>query len=553
MGWLKDRIKNWLNIQPPVGMSINVIEPYGYEVNVFRNQLWYRGDPSELHQFYTSLDDLMGNTCFWSATSSTGINFRKIHSGLPALIVDVLVNIVVNDLNKITINNTEKQKRWDLIAKDNDFEDILKSAIRQALVEGDGSFKISADPEISEFPIIEFYAGPRVQYESKRDRVQAVNFITETLNDKTSQRFTLQERYSKEGIEYTLYNSQGNEIETTTLPEYADLVDLKNTNDFLMAVPLLFEKSPKFDNRGKSLFDSKTHSFDGLDECISQWIEALRDGRTTKYIPETLLPKNMSNGETLRPNSFDNRYISTKADLAEDAKNKIDVTSGEIPHEALVSAYVTLLDLCLQGLVSPSTLGIDVKKIDNADAQREKEKTTLYTRSKIIERLEKVIPLLVETVLKVDDMLNETTPGEYEVKIEFGEYANPSFEAQVETLSKAKVGGIMSVEKIVDELWGDTLDEDEKAKEVERLKSEQGVATAPQDDMSNELEGSNDDNSPNKPKLVPDGKAPVLKDGIAAGQSVNGENKLNLLPGKNGNLPNGKGAVSGQGKPNVGG
>ena len=57
----------------------------------------------------------------------------------------------------------------------------------------------------------------------------------------------------------------------------------------------------------------------------------------------------------------------------------------------------------------------------------------------------------------------------------FGEYANPSFESQVETVAKAKTGGIMSIEASVDELYGDSKDDEWKKEEVARLKAEQGI------------------------------------------------------------------------------
>ncbi len=63
-----------------------------------------------------------------------------------------------------------------------------------------------------------------------------------------------------------------------------------------------------------------------------------------------------------------------------------------------------------------------------------------------------------------------------EVSVNFGEYANPSFESQVETVSKARQGGLMSVETSVDELYGDSKSEDWKAEEVQRIKEEQGIA-----------------------------------------------------------------------------
>ena len=127
--------------------------------------------------------------------------------------------------------------------------------------------------------------------------------------------------------------------------------------------------------------------------------------------------------------------------------------------------------------MSPSTVVIDTKKLDNAEAQREKEKTTLYTRNMIIEALEKALPKLVNVTLQAYDAFTEKSmPDEIKVTVKFGEYASPSFEALIETLSKAKASNLMSIESLVDELYGDSKDEDWKAEEVERLKNELGIA-----------------------------------------------------------------------------
>ena len=506
MSFIKDWLRNWLDIREPNPVSVSIQEAWNHEMSVFRNELWYRGDPSELHQFYTQIDDNMENTSFWSATASTGINFRKIHSGLPALIIDTLVDIVVTDLTDISINNTEAQKRWEEIAEDNNFTDTLKQAIRDTLVDGDGAFKISFDPDISKYPIIEFSSGTNIKFEYNRGRITGVKFICKYKDKKARKGYVLEERYSKHGIEYKLYNDSGVEVDLSVVPELAELSTVTNPDEFLMAVPIMFNPSSQYLGRGKSLLEGKTGAFDAFDECVSQWVEAMRDGRTTKYIPETLLPKNPNSGEILKPNAFDNRYIKTGADLSEDAKNQIEVTQGDIPHDALLSTYITLLDLCLQGLVSPSTLGIDVKKLDNAEAQREKEKTTLYTRNRIIDVLDKVIPQLVETVLKTDDKLNGKAVGEYEVTATFGEYANPSFEAQVETIGKAKQFGIMSIERVVEELYGDSWTDEEKAEEVQRLKDEGGVIEVPTRSPGEELGGGVEDVANGQRQGLPNGE-----------------------------------------------
>lgn len=170
--------------------------------------------------------------------------------------------------------------------------------------------------------------------------------------------------------------------------------------------------------------------------------------------------------------------------------NRIYTESPTIQHESYLSSYITALDLCLQGVISPSTLGIDVKKLDNAEAQREKEKTTLYTRQSCVELLESVIPQLVKTALNINAIINNQplVPDDLEVTLKFGEYANPSFESQVETVGKARQSGIMSIEAGIDELYGDSKDGDWKAEEAKRIKEEMGIAVAEETSEADDIQ-----------------------------------------------------------------
>lgn len=121
--------------------------------------------------------------------------------------------------------------------------------------------------------------------------------------------------------------------------------------------------------------------------------------------------------------------------------------------------------------------GDDVKKLDNAEAQREKEKATLYTRNAIVEALQETLPELVGAAINAYRILLKQPVEEVKVDIPFGEYANPSFESQVETLAKARPGApMMSIEAQVEELYGDSKDEAWKQEEIARLKAEQGIA-----------------------------------------------------------------------------
>lgn len=247
-------------------------------------------------------------------------------------------------------------------------------------------------------------------------------------------------------------------------------------------------ESTKWDCRGGSIFDGKLDSFDSFDEAWSQWMDALRAGRAKTYIPDCLVPKDPHTGQIIKPNSFDNRYLSGEGDAREGQKNEITTEQPTIPHESYLASYITALDQCLQGVIAPSTLGIDVKKLDNADAQREKEKATLYTRNAIIEALQETLPVLVSACINAYNLLLKKAVEEVDVNIQFGEYANPSFESQVETIVKAKQGGIMSIEETIEQLYGDTKDEHCKQEEIMRLKAEQGIAEVvePEPSLENE-------------------------------------------------------------------
>lgn len=481
MGWFKDMLTKaavkWLNVQPATNQQVMIREAYTYETDLMKNKLWYRGEPFELDQFFKQISgDPVNKARFWAATPSKDLSIRKIHSGLPSIIVSTLSNIVISDIDKVEIDGSDDNDVWNSIADDNNFEDLLEEAINKALVSGDGAFKISIDETISDYPIIEFYDAEKVEYTYTRGRLQQIQFSN--LYQQGVKTYKLIETYAKGSVTYNLYDESGNEVLLNSIPDTADLEDVTFDGNFIMGIPLMFFKSSKWDGRGKSIFDSKSDSFDALDEVISQWIDAIRDGRVVKYIPENLIPHDENTGEPLKPNAFDNKFIKVGSDMGEDAKSQIDMKQAEINYQAYVESYSSAIDMCLQGILSPSTLGIDLKKKDNAEAQREKEKATLYTRSKLVKVLTDVIPELIEIVLMTNDVLNSKTQGEYEASISFGEYASPSFDNVVDTVGKARTYGIMSVEKCVEEMYGDTMTKEDKALEVQRIKEEDGSLQA---------------------------------------------------------------------------
>ncbi len=473
---IKEGVRSWLSIKEPMAVSVSIMPTLDYFGNAVKNRIWYRGDSAELSQLYGQLPQIGIKNTFWGASSTAGMEIRKIHTGIPALTVDVLTNVTISKYHT-DITNKMVSDLWDKIDDDNKFRKVIEKAVKDVLVIGDGAFKISFDSVLSQYPIIEWYSGDDIDIVTDRGRVKEIVFKT-PLTDSKGTEYVLHEHYGIGYVEYELMRDGKNiPADGIDLTRNLQNVTFGGDNPYMLAVPVCFFSSPRFKGRGQSIFDKKIDAYDALDEAWSQWMDALRAGRTKEYIPENILPRNPETGEVMQSNAFDNRYIKTSADMRENANNKIEVVNPEIPHESYMATYITALDLALQGIISPSTLGIDTKKLDNAEAQREKEKATLYTRDAIVDALTDDVNLLIKTALKgYAEWAGLQIDTDAEISVDFGNYANPSFESQIETISKARLSRIMSVEAAVDELYGDSKDDEWKEAEVARLKEEMGIA-----------------------------------------------------------------------------
>lgn len=468
---VRTMIKKWLDIQPASDRSIVIKEPMSFETNVLKNVLWYRGEAEELEQFFkaAATTDVSGQR-FWAA-SSTSEKIRKMHSGLPAMIADVIGQTVSADVQNVNIENDKANSRWKEISQFNNFEVLLCKAVTDMAVAGDGAFKINIDTEVSDKPIIEFFDASAVDYTYKNGHITEVIFSS--LYNSKDNNYILKEIYGKGKVSYRLY-CEDSEVPLSAVPELKDLADVTFDGGFIMAVPFMVWPSKKFKGRGKSIFDNKTDAFDAFDEIISQWLDAIRAGRVKHYVPEDLLPRGPK-GEVLPMNSFGSTYIQISSSNAEGANSEINTVQPDIKYEAFLQSYTTTLDLCLQGIISPATLGINIGRMSSGEAQREKKDITGVTRNAVTKVLEKVIPKLISTCLMVEDINNHKPAGNYEVTVTFGEYGAPDFDSRVNTLSTAANSGIMSTEAAVEELWGTSKTEEWKKDEVKRINLEKGI------------------------------------------------------------------------------
>lgn len=448
----------------------NEVIPFQEQGKIF--DIWYRGDENELANCYVNFANCDNNR-FWKSMSSKGNEIRKIHVDVPAVIVNVLSNMIVNDYNGITFTDTHAQDLWNDIAKEIKEKNKLQDSLKKTFIVGDCAFKWNINPRISDKPILQVVSGTNVNYVTEFDKVIEVDFVKYVAIDERDYKFV--ERYGYGYIIYELYNENNVLIEDfrNIYVQFSGFQDLYFDPKYIFAFPMIIFPSGKYENRGQSVFQGKDGLFDALDECISQWMDALRDGRTRTFIPECYIPRD-EDSFMLKPNPFDNKFMVVANDMTtETATNKIQVEQAQIQAEAYLSTYLSIFELCIQGVISSGTMGVDNKKLDNATAQREKEKVTQHTRTCVLTTLEELLPQMAQAGVVLYQVMKREQVMDYDCHADFNEFNAPTMESEIESVGKAVTYGVMTKRTAIETMHKNNWTWEEIEKEIEELANEE--------------------------------------------------------------------------------
>lgn len=505
---------------------------YGFDINLRYKQeegaLWYEGRSEDLKRFYTqsliylpnpSADFFTTNqSYFWRVVASEP-ETKATHSGLPHAIIDTLISIIGKPeikVNKKVLN--EQTKNYDIeedivltellndILKDNNFQTLIdQDQLPYMLAVGDGAFFINYDKSISDFPMIVFSDGRNIEFEYKENRIVAVKrktYFTENnksymLEDRRTTALKEDERTKTKKrvatIEYNLYelaNIKGEVKVKRELKDTQTTKELKNTSydciKEIIAVPTIY-KLDKSAGRGKGIFVGKYDLLDDLDQNLSMSSTTTRRSAPVDYVPEELMEYD-DEGNRKKFNTFERKVFVYKNDLNSATgvnQAMIETKQPILNFEQYSSQALEILHNILAGKVSPATLGIDLARDDNATAQREKEKVTIITRDDIIDFETEIIEKLCNLLLKVYFNSQENivqAKEDYEIYVNFPEYANPSFDSKLAVLAPVFASGAMSAKQYVNELWGDSLTAEEKEEEIKKLEERQSAYNAPDEE-----------------------------------------------------------------------
>lgn len=496
---------------------------------------WYLGDSNILAQsyleaskmqFYNSVSENRNyKNYFWTIASQEG-DIKKTHSGLPKAIIKTLINIldyptikgmkdITNDKGLIDKKeNKSLTERIEHILSDNNFKElIIQQQEPMMWVMGQGCFTINLKPEISDTPIIEYIDGRNVAIVRESNRVTKVYTRTYFNNEKNTSNYMLLEERGVDLIEgertayikSTLFRLTSKK--TRAIAGECDLKEIKATRnikpyiaikgiDKVLAVPCVLNYEP-IQDRGISLFNEKMDLFDDLDQAMSQGANCVRLSTPVESIDVDCLEED-ENGQKHLPKRYDRRFISVKNSINSVGVNNISPINSDVPQidfSKYSNEALNIVNNILTGLISPSTLGIGISRVDNALAQREKEKQTMFTRDNLSKLESTIISNVIELALKMEDIQQGGNAGNYEIIVKYNDYASPTFNEKLSLLTPAFANKTMSPKMFLERLYGEDLTEDEYKQELEYLESQVNPMAMGSDPMAylNEMQEQEED------------------------------------------------------------
>lgn len=494
---IKQRILKFLGIEHLSGNPNSDRFTFINDENTVKRQkldecrIWYVGDSDELQNYYTNRD-LSGNAkepiynrnkpnYFWGIAVGE-LPVKKVHSGIPRAIVDTLSNAI----GMPNICCEDKDDIIQKIIEVNGFTGKLTQEARPlTLVEGWGGWKIVFDKDLCDYPILQYYEGKDVEYVIKNSMI--IGMIFKDFYKYKGKDYVLMETRridnSNSIIEFELYRlDKSNEVTKVPLNTIEELAELPEEGYCIeglkkvLAVPSryffdLFDKE-----HGRSIFTGKLDIFDDMDQCLSQASQTDRVSTPVEYYPVDVLERG-SQGETKLPSVYNRQFVKSVSFPDGDGKlqGEIKTTQPQLNFDQYIERFKSLIDIAITGVLSPASMGIDIAKKDNADAQREKEKVTIFTRNNVIDAETKQLKDLFALALMMKEYMDTDTISlkEYDISVKYCEFANPTFESMSAILLPMLTSGGISVEMYVDKLYGDSLSDEEKALEIAKIKEKQ--------------------------------------------------------------------------------
>lgn len=480
-----------------------------------RNQLireydtWYSGSGDDLYNLYNenAIIEYQSEPYQWKnkrsyfwARASQEDDIKRTHSGFPKDIIDTMVSICGEPVAKVgggrpvswqegeddptivekpkKIGGKDAKSELDDILKENDFWSLYRQKqMPLTLVEGWGCYKIAWDGE-SSYPYIYYYGAESCRIYKRGSRVYGVTFL-DWYKDPKGQRYLIAETrvmsHGKGTVRIDAFKETGAE-QLMAISDFDDkpwMDGLQNWDSMpcLFAEPCSFYADTLHNLPGRSVFEGKCDIFDDLDQAYSQAANTVRRSTPIEVFDLDFCDRD-KHGVPKLPKTYERRYIGIRGARGTSGEQlnsqPVQVTQPQLNLQVYDDHIMDLERAAINGHLSPATMGLDVAKRDNADAQREKEKVTIFTRNHLTKEEARILSSLFNQLLIAREYLvtGKVTETDYEVSVLYDEFATASYDEKMASLAPALANGAISPEMFVDKVYGNSIPSDKAKKEV---------------------------------------------------------------------------------------
>ena len=525
---------------------VNAQSPAGEQPMVFVNDLedvvmhkideyrdWYGADSDALLNRYRTnalieyhtepYYDANKRSYFWSRSSMES-DYKRTHCSFARDMVDTIVSICGEPIVKVgkDVGNGNQVETGDLdygtvlddILKKNGFwSTYRKEQMPLTLALGWGGFKINWNPSVyGNVPIILYYPAQNVRVYKRGGFILGMTFL-DWYDDGMGNRYLVAETRTQTALGKgssrmdcfkSVSGNSGMDYQVCSLDEVPQLRGSGTEWEELpcmFAVPCSFYSDPIYGYPGRSVYEGKIDMLDDLDQAYSVMSNTIRRSTPVEVFDMDYVERDKNTKMPKMPTLFERRYVGVKgkkaADGSDKGNNPVVVTQPSLNIDMYNQHIDELKRAICGGHLSPATLGLDVAKKDNADAQREKEKLTIFTKNHLNKEESRILEELFEQVLIAYQYLNfgVVKTKEFGVSVEWDEFSNISFETRIGTMASVIANDAISPKTFVDRVYGKSMSDDDRQKEVEWLteKHKEAVDSGEEDSFGEDEESFEED------------------------------------------------------------
>lgn len=450
------------------------------------NAAWYAGDPQKLRDASVNANSKR----FW--TSAEDI---KVHVPIAADIASIAAGMIFSESPRIACEDERTQERIDEISEEIGLYSTMLQAAELASAYGGVFLKWSWDkngdicPRLCAVPAD---SGLPEWRSGKLYRVTLWSIVRE--DEDTGAVWRLEEIYTNDGhIRTRLLKGDaaqfGGAVPLNSIDETRGMRDdVQSGVDMLLAVyvpNMLPNRANPHLRFGRSDFDGLHGLFDALDEAYSALQRETRLTKTTVIVPAEYLRKRDAIFGTKNSLCREKQWVYsndsgvfTALDIDSDrTSSPITIVNPEIRAEQRLALCDDLIRRIWSAAgYSPQSAGIDISgSAESGTALSVRERKTIRTTEVKKTHWWHALHHLIHAMLALDAaVFRSGVKPDADITIELPSNTQPDISQMAEILEQLERAGALSTETKVDLLHPD-WDEERRAEEVERIKTEKGM------------------------------------------------------------------------------